>query len=52
MAKVFKDFLEQEHASVHNINYDKLREWMSKATPMQLNAVTRNIITNYFEKAA
>ncbi len=34
--------------SVENINLDKLREWMSKANPKQLNAVTSNIIKKYF----
>lgn len=30
------------------MDLDKLREWMTKASPNQLNAVTRNIITYYF----
>lgn len=34
--------------SVDNINLDKLREWMSKANPKQLNAVTGGLINKYF----
>jgi len=49
MEKVFREYLEQEKVTVDNINYDKLREWMSKANSLQLNAVTRGIITRYFD---
>jgi len=33
LTKVFKTFLEQNKSSVDNIDYDRLREWMGKATP-------------------
>ena len=47
LSNVFKDFLEQEGKSVDDLDYSKLRQWMSKAAPMQLNAVTRNIMKYY-----
>lgn len=48
LPKIFKGYLEQQKGSANNIDYDELREWMSKATPMQLNAITRNIINQFF----
>lgn len=49
--KVFREYLEQNHKTVDEIDYGKLREWMSAANPMQLNAVTKSIINKYLEMA-
>jgi hypothetical protein len=51
MQKAFQEYLEQEKTSVENINYNKLREWMSKANSNQLNTITRGIISKYFDTA-
>lgn len=40
--------MEHQNNKADNLDYCKLREWMSKATPLQLNAVTKNIMTTYF----
>ena len=47
--KVFREYLERSGKHVDEIDYGKLREWMSGANPMQLNAVTKSIINKYFE---
>lgn len=46
--KVFREYLEKTHQRIDDIDYGKLREWMSGASPMELNAITKGIINRYF----
>lgn len=48
MQKIFADYFKEKAKTVNTIDYSELREWMTKASSGQLNALAKQIIQLYF----
>ena len=48
MKKIFGDYFKEKNKDVRSIDYNELREWMTKASAGQLNGLAKQIIQLYF----
>ena len=48
MKEIFNEFFEEKGMTVDTINFEILREWLTAATPAQLNNLAKIIIQKYF----
>ena len=48
MKRIFGDYFKEKNKDVRSIDYNELREWMTKASAGQLNGLAKQIIQLYF----
>lgn len=46
--KIFEEYLKEKNRTVETMDYSELREWMTRASPGQLNMLAKQIIQLYF----
>jgi hypothetical protein len=45
---IFEEYLKDKSRTLETIDYSELREWMTRASPGQLNMLAKQIIQLYF----
>lgn len=46
--KIFEDYFKEKGKTFETMDYTELREWMTRASPGQLNSLAKQIIMLYF----